>query len=355
MQVASGFTTEELKVRAHITEQILNEVKAAHLQRPVDLFLSYFYNAHFDASGFDELRRLGIPSTNFYCNSVYQFEKVSEIAGNADFSWHTEKNARELYLSVGANPVRVQFGADPTLYHPLTGVERKRAACFIGQRYADRDRWLAALHHANIPFDIYGSDWNSTVETAEDVAPCDEVYLGRKQYRPGSFASYAHAVRENIERDGLISGLSRTAKQLRYRRQTQRLTPQIVAHAKGRSENIAATLAAYEVCLNFSNVWADGRAGSELIPHMRLRDFEAPMCRTCYITGYNDEIGEFYEIGKEIDTYTTIQELIDKTKFYLNDPTAAQQLRTAGYERARRDHTWLKRFEELFRKIGLNN
>ena len=58
MNIAGGFTREELGVRARITEQILDEVRAAQRQRPVDLFLSYFYNAHFDPAGFDELRRL---------------------------------------------------------------------------------------------------------------------------------------------------------------------------------------------------------------------------------------------------------------------------------------------------------
>ncbi len=353
MSVPGDFTKEELAMRAEITQRIIDEVWAAHHQRPIDLFLSYFYNAHFDPAGFDELRQFRIPTVNFYCNSIYQFEKVSEIAACADFSWHPEKNARELYLGVGANPVRVQLGADPNLYHPLVGVERKRAACFIGQRYADRDRWLADLHNANVPFDVYGSGWNNAAEIAEDFSAPDKVYLGRKQYRPASLASYARAVRENIEQEGLFGGLSRTAKQWQYRRETQRLMPAIIAHAKGRAEDISTTFAAYEVCLNFSNVWSDGRPGSKLIPHVRLRDFEGPMSRTCYLTGHTDEIGEFYEVGKEIETYRTANELIEKTRFYLDHPESAERLRSAGYARAKRDHTWQKRFQELFDRIGL--
>ena len=116
---------------------------------------------------------------------------------------------------------------------------------------------------------------------------------------------------------------------------------------------ISQTFGRYEVVLNFSNVWADGRPGSKLIPHVRLRDFEAPMCRTCYLTGHTEEITGFYEIGKEIDTYRNSEELIEKTKFYLSYPNEAEKLRAAGYERARRDHTWTKRFQQLFHKIGL--
>jgi len=88
---------------------------------------------------------------------------------------------------------------------------------------------------------------------------------------------------------------------------------------------------------------------------VRLRDFEAPLCRSCYLTGYTEEIAEFYELGKEIDTYQSPEELVDKVKFYLNHPKEAENLREAAYQRAKRDHTWVNRFEELFEKIGLNS
>src|SRR5262249_17824263 len=145
MTIGDNFTHEELGVRAQTTERILDEVRQARQRGPVHLFLSYFYNAHFDPAGFDELRRLGIPSINFYCNSIHQFALVGAIAAKADFSWHPEGDARQSYLSAGARPVRVQLGADPNVYHPVHGLERQPKACFVGQRYADRDRWLAAL------------------------------------------------------------------------------------------------------------------------------------------------------------------------------------------------------------------
>jgi len=38
-----------------------------------------------------------------YCNSIYQFELVSQIAAKVNFSWHAEKLARESYLK-GVRP-----------------------------------------------------------------------------------------------------------------------------------------------------------------------------------------------------------------------------------------------------------
>ena len=100
-------------------------------------------------------------------------------------------------------------------------------------------------------------------------------------------------------------------------------------------------------------MWADGQPGSALVPHVRLRDFEAPMCRTCYLTGHTEEIEAFYDLGREIDTYRSPEELVDKARFYLAHPAAAERLREAGHRRAVRDHTWTRRFESLFAQIGL--
>jgi spore maturation protein CgeB len=356
MHIGHDFTSQELETRARTTDQILGEVRVANSERPVDLFLSYFYNAHFDPSGFDELRRLGIPSVNFFCNSIYQFNYVRDIAAEADFAWHAERDARKLYLDVGANPVWVQMGGDPQVYHPVAGIKRQMRACFIGQRYADRDRWMSKLIEADVPVDIYGPGWG--VRAADTtVGKIDSTgYLGRPQNPPGSKASYITAFREMISDHGFFGGIARGLGQLQYRIVTRRLAPSFIPFAKGPIpfEKIAEVLAAHEVCLNFSNVWSDGRPGSQLIPHVRLRDFEAPMCRACYLTGENDEIREFYEVGKEIDTYARPDELVDKARFYLNHPEAAESLRDAGYRRAQRDHTWASRFAELFEKVGLS-
>lgn len=358
MDVANGFTPQEQEVRAQITQLIIEEVRRAHREQPLDLFLSYFYNAHFDPAGFDEIHRLGIPTINFYCNSIYQLALVSEIASKVNFAWHSEKEARQLYQKVGANPVWVQMGADPRVYHPLTQINRQAKACFVGQRYADRDRLLANLISHRVPVDIYGVGWNSNTSGNGDGKATEKqnrLHLGRRTAKPGGLLSYAQASWRNIEEYGFLPGTRRTFRQLRYRSQSRHLNPLLNSATKGLAQNISQTFAQYEVILNFSNVWADGRPGSPLIPHLRLRDFEGPMCRTCYLTGYSEEITEFYVLGKEIDAYRSQEELVEKTKYYLSHPVVAERLREAGYRRALRDHTWKRRFQQLFREIGLKN
>lgn len=354
MDVAGNFTTDEAQVRAETTERILDEVRQALRQGPIHLFLSYFYNAHFDPDGFNEIRRLGIPSVNFYCNSIHQFPLVAAIAAQADFSWHPERDASASYRGVGANPVHVQMGADPAVYRPIAGTTRQAKACFIGQRYADRDRLAVDLLDAGVPLDLYGSGWQGDAHALPNTKPEESrVYLGRVHAQPGSFGSYWRAVEKAIRTGGVGPGLIQVVQRWRDRFAARAMSPRLQRAAKGRATDVAATFAAYDVVVNFSNVWADARPGSELIPHVRLRDFEAPMARTCYLTGHLEEIEAFYELGTEIDTYRTTDELVEKTRFYLRHPDAAERLRNAGYRRARRDHTWTRRFEQLFSGLGM--
>jgi spore maturation protein CgeB len=357
MHIGDDFTPKELGERGRTTEALLGEIQLEQQKKPLDLFLSYFYSAHFDPAGFDRIRQLGIPSVNFFCNSMYQFELVRMQAPKVDFAWHAERDADALYKAVGANPVWVQMGADPSVYHPIGGQARERISSFVGQRYADRDRLAAELICANMPLALYGPGWGGAPGKAiKEDAGQEKEHLGRRLHAAGSREAYFEVIRRNWSKNGFLSGTLRTWEQLRYRRQSRRLTPLLAKHARGLVpfDEQKKIFASSEVVLNFSNVWADGRPGSNLISHVRLRDFEAPMCRTCYLTGDSDEIRAFYEVGKEIDTYATKEELVDKTRFYLTNSNAAEKLRDAGYRRARRDHTWVRRFEELFHKIGLN-
>ena len=358
MDAPTAFTPQELALRGRLTDEILDEVRKAHRDKPIGLFLSYFYNAHFDPAGFDVLRQLGIPSINFYCNSIYQFEAVRAVSAKVDFAWHAEKDAHGLYLAAGANPVWVQMGADPAVYHPLRDSVRQAKSCFVGQNYADRSRWMAALIKANIPVSIYGPRWGAEAETRIDAVPAFKApvaYLGRNTMPAGSIGSYALTIAKNIREQGLLKGMARSLAQKRYRDESATLLPLFRSLARGGIpfEKIADVFGGHEVILNFSNVWGDGYPGSPLIAHVRLRDFEAPMCRSCYITGYTEEITEFYEPDREILIYHSEDELVDKVRYYLSHPAAAEAVREAGYRRASRDHTWVRRFEQLFSKTGI--
>lgn len=354
MQVAQGFTTAELEVRAKITQAIVDEIKVAHAVAPLDLVLTYFYNAHFDPAGFAEIRALSIPTINFYCNSMYQFDLVAAIAPAVDFAWHAEMHATEAYRAVGANPVWIQMAADPDIYRPHPEILRRSDACFVGQRYADREILLHALHSAEVPFTLYGRGWGGEAQPAVTAASAsDATNLGRPALRPGSAAAYLIEFRNTLATYGLVAGTRRVLNRLRVSHTAGPMRAALERHYNGYATDVSQAFAGHAVVLNFSNVWSDGRPGSSLIPHVRLRDFEGPMSRSCFLTGYTEEIKHFFEIGREIDCYSSTDELVDKARFYLANTDAAERLREAGWKRATRDHRWENRFLQLFDACNL--
>jgi spore maturation protein CgeB len=68
---------------------------------------------------------------------------------------------------------------------------------------------------------------------------------------------------------------------------------------------------------------------------------------------YVDEIEEFFEPDREIVCFSSRDELVDKSRYYLAHPDEREAIRIAGHERALRDHTWQKRLADAFVKAGV--
>lgn len=83
------------------------------------------------------------------------------------------------------------------------------------------------------------------------------------------------------------------------------------------------------------------------------RNFEVPGCGGFLLSEYVGHLEDYYEIDKEIVCFKNIKELIKKIKYYLAHEEEREAIAKAGYERTIKDHTWEKRFNEIFKIIGL--
>ena len=75
------------------------------------------------------------------------------------------------------------------------------------------------------------------------------------------------------------------------------------------------------------------------------------MAGAFYLTGWLEEMALHYDVGKEIVCYRSQEEMVDLARYYLSHEAEREQIRLAGHERARRDHTWQRRFENLFAEL----
>ncbi len=84
---------------------------------------------------------------------------------------------------------------------------------------------------------------------------------------------------------------------------------------------------------------------------MKARPFEVAACGGFQLAGQVDELPDYFEPGKEIETYSSAGELAGKIKRYLKDEDARRAIAAAGRRRALAEHTYPKRFGELLRAM----
>lgn len=82
-----------------------------------------------------------------------------------------------------------------------------------------------------------------------------------------------------------------------------------------------------------------------------LRVFEATGCKSFLLTDKPRGLEDMFETRKEIETYQNENELIEKIKYYLNNPKERQKIAKKGHERAYRDHTAEKRVKRIIEII----
>jgi len=112
-------------------------------------------------------------------------------------------------------------------------------------------------------------------------------------------------------------------------------------------EEVVKQYTASKVVLNI-NSWFTKKAHG-----INQRIFDVPACGAFLLTDYVEEIDSFFKAGEEIETYSSIDELIDKIRFYLTHDALREKIAQKGYERARKLPTWRDRAGEMAKCIEL--
>jgi len=301
--------------RPKLEEELLKQIKRVHSKKPIALFFSYFYDACCSPEVIKEISRMGIVTMNWYCNASYQFHLVDKIAPAYDCCLVPEKFRLEDYKRIGANPIYCQEAANPDIYKPYN-LPQIYDVTFVGQKYGDRPEYIQYLLTKGVKVRVWGVGWK------------------RKPGLKGTLLRNVKGVRRALLNQPPIRDLQHISG--------EPLTDDELVKMFSRSK----------INLGFSSCGGTHKTENRML-QIRLRDFEAPMSGGFYMVEYMPELEEFFEIGKEIVCYHSKEELVDKIRFYLSHSEERERIRWAGYERALRDHTWQKRFEDVFKSIGL--
>jgi spore maturation protein CgeB len=69
------------------------------------------------------------------------------------------------------------------------------------------------------------------------------------------------------------------------------------------------------------------------------------------LTNYQSEIPEYFEVGKELETYASEEELIDKIGYYLEHEGLRQEIAYNGYQKAKGQYSLELRLQQMLGRI----
>ena len=78
-----------------------------------------------------------------------------------------------------------------------------------------------------------------------------------------------------------------------------------------------------------------------------LRIFDVLGCGGFLITNYQSELPQFFEIGTDLVTYESLEDLKEKCKYYLENEDERKQIAQNGYNKVNKFHTFDKRLLEI--------
>ncbi len=305
--------------------RLLRAVEAANRAGRVDLILTYVGDSHLTPEVIRRLRERTAPVVNFFCNNVHQFHLIRRTAPHFTACLVPEEGALGSYRRVGAHEVFFPMAANPDVYRPLALPPRYEAT-FAGQRYGERTSGLLALREGGVDAHAFGQGW-----IAEPRGPV---------------AAPRSRLRRSLELLARGRSLFTAAADLRAI-ETLRTRHTAALHPPATDDAYIALFSESRISLGFL-ILGDTHRTFRPLRQVRLREFEAPMAGAFYLTGFLEELSLHYEIGREIVCYRSREELVDRCRYFLAHDEERERIRKAGHERARRDHTWTRRFTDLF-------
>lgn len=369
-------------------ERLLQTFRRALQNGPLDLFFGYFYSSVVYPETIDLIRRSGVPTVNFSCNNVHQFDLVRDIANRFDLCIVPELAAQEDFRAIGARPVRIQLAANPRIYRPYPE-PRRYDVTFVGQRYADRTEYLDYLYSNGVAVRAWGAGWQprkglSVAHAKSALALVEDERLDgiarllrhrlaglrtRRAQGPAPATSVALAPLRNLDDRASLGGGSRrgvdgattvlTPGSPNFAERslaTLDATPRVDTSAYGGPRLLQRDLikmySQSRISLGFATA-GESHLSATRLRHLRLREFEAPMSGALYLTEEQPELGEYFRSGREVLTYTDREDMLDKVRYYVAHAELSEGIRYQAWERAHREHTWQHRFSDLFAALGL--
>lgn len=324
----------QLKWKENAWEQTIDHLK----KHPADLFLSYLYADQIDITAINEIKRMGIPCVNFFCDNVRDFKKLPDEFAAFNLNWVPEHKALKLYQKAGYAYINLPMPIwiDPQLR--VFNAESNQKITFIGSKEIQRLLFFEKVIQQcrDLPLAIYGNGW-------------DEDALSKDALPPLNLADKLNYQTQFIKKNGVVPYL----RKLNQRNIDTVISPGLKSKTQG-----AISFETYNKLTAQSMITVGiNRYPSFHFPinkpdsYSRLRDIEAPMLGACYLTEWTAGIEDLYDIGNEIATYKSVEDFIDMVKELQSNGAKRKRLKVNGQKRALTDHSVPQSISKIAQKL----
>lgn len=177
---------------------------------------------------------------------------------------------------------------------------------------------------------------DSNFYKGSDVFLDTDRYLAAHQYIGMKLA--------NVERTSILGALSEHFDVSLYTRSDTGALPKV--HAMGGANTLSEMPKIFHASkINLNITMRPIESG------LSLRIWDVLGCGGFLLTNYQSEIPEYFEIGKDLEVYESVEDLINKTDYYLHHDAERIEIALSGYEKVAKFHTYEMRLAEMIRVL----
>jgi spore maturation protein CgeB len=285
-------------------------LEAVSREQPDAIFI-FMYTDELDADTLDRVRKeFEIPLIMWFADDYWRFWNYSRyFAPHATLAVTTSIQAFRWYKKAGINNVILSQWACNTrdFYPPADDVPKDISISFIGRRKPPRVRTIQKIREAAVEVEAFGVGWPA----------------GR------------------LSRDELLSISARSEINLNIADRPSLFSPRVLGRIFLR-KSANRIVPDFHIVQNIQAWW------HFRLPHIHARPFELAGCGAFVISSYVEGMENYYIPDREMVFYRGAEELIQKVRYYLGHDDERRRIAKAGYERTIKDHTYEKRFREIF-------
>lgn len=300
--------------------------EVAKAEKP-DLLFCLLYKDEFDRGTMRAISESGDTVTvNWFCDDHWRFEDYSRHWAPC-FNWAvtTAEGALPKYAQAGfRHVIKSQWACNHYLYHKLD-LPMQYDVSFIGQPHGNRRATIAMLRDAGIPVHTWGSGWeNGRVDQQQMIAIFNQSRINLNLANASQPLTRMHRVRVKMK-----AAISRALE--------------VLPGGRALKATVKTAKASHAA-----------QAPLPLLPEqIKGRNFEVPGSGGFLLTSPVEDLDRYYAPEREISLFADDRQLVERIRYYLDHEDERTAIAQAGYQRTLSEHTYVHRFREIFRRIGL--